>query len=204
MALHRCIKWITKLGMACASGALLCTGANAAIGTFNVTTVPPAATYTTGANNFEFQIEYGSPDLEFLEQVIFTFPAGVTVTGVAGNSPWAGCLNLGLNTSFTPNTATWTAPGHPTVCGAFPDGTYGGFLISVNVAPGFVGPMTVTVHGDGDGWGAAPHGADTNVVLNAIGAGVVQPVPTLSEYSLGLLALLFAAGGASALRRRQG
>ena len=141
--------------LALLAGVLLGVSAQATITDFQISAVNTAsglADYVPGqSNTLDFTVIYYTPDGEYMDNVVFTFPAGVTVTGVAGRSPWAGCRGGAANSSFTTSTASWLAPGHRTYCGGFPTGTYPGFVVTVNVDSGFTGPLTVFAHAEGDG-----------------------------------------------------
>ncbi len=155
--------------LALLAGVLLGVSAQANITNFQISAVNTAsgsADYVPGqSNTLNFTVIYATSDLEYMDNVVFTFPAGITVTGVSGRSPWANCAGGAANSSFTASTASWLAPGHPTSCGGFPTGTYSGFVVTINVCSGFTGPLTVSAHAEGDGW-LALSSANANTTLS--------------------------------------
>jgi len=111
--------------------------------------------------NFSVNIQNVGNWTEWVDNIQFTFPAGVNATAAGGvPSPWQGCATgtgnlVGLGT----NVVAWRYPNYPgnqSFCGPFDPGTYN-FSVTVNIPAGTTGPMTVRSQLNGDGqfntWG---------------------------------------------------
>ncbi|MCC6413178.1 MAG: hypothetical protein IT270_16145, partial [Saprospiraceae bacterium] len=136
-------------------------------------TVTSTSTYIAGqSNTINFVATHTSPNAEYIDNFIFTFPAGVTVTGTAGSQPYAFCGGDAGNASFAGTVAQWLTPFHPSGCGAFNGGPFN-FSVTVNVPAGFTGPLNVAVQTQGDGWPGQPQISDFTVPI----AADVPPAP---------------------------
>ena len=78
--------------------------------------------YTAGqANTFNFQVNLTlNSTFEYVDQIRFTFPAGLTIASATGPEPYNFCGGGQGNKTIAANVVTWATPGGPgTGCGAF-------------------------------------------------------------------------------------
>ena len=130
-----------------------------AMASYTATATSSQTTYVAGASNvFNFQVSQTSNGtFEWIDNIVFTFPAGWTVTAVAGASPYNFCGGGQGNAAFATNVAQWTTPGHTvgtangTGCGAFDDGTYN-LTVTVTAPANASGNITVVARTEGDGY----------------------------------------------------
>jgi hypothetical protein len=133
---------------------------------------------TTQTLNFTFT--FASPDLEYIDGISLTFPAGMTPQTAGTSDPLAtpnGCtgITVALN-PITGQTVVWGQIAAPSNCGALTQGTYP-FQVSVAIGAGVTGAQTINYYVMGDGYGAAPHtltGTITLTPASSVDVGVAS------------------------------
>ncbi|MFZ1678298.1 MAG: hypothetical protein WAT91_13550, partial [Saprospiraceae bacterium] len=132
---------------------LLLGSITSALASYTVTCTSPQTIYTPGVNNtFTYSVAVTTDGtVEYVDNIKFAYPVGVTVVSGTGPSPYNFCGGGQGNYSFAANTVQWITPGHPTGCGAFASGTFN-FSVTVAIPAGQTGPMVVTFTSEGDGW----------------------------------------------------
>ncbi|MBN8680883.1 MAG: hypothetical protein J0M29_21845, partial [Chitinophagales bacterium] len=141
------------------AGVLFLSSWSVAMASYTATATTSTTTYVAGASNtFVFSVKITSnATFEWVDNMVFTFPAGWTVTAGTGPSPYNFCGGGQGNYAAAANVASWTVPGHAlgtqngTGCGPFDDGTYN-FSITATAPANASGPITVTVRTEGDGY----------------------------------------------------
>jgi len=127
------------------AGVLFLSSISVAKASYTATATSSTANYTAGVSNvFNFSVTVTTNNtFEYVDNVLFTFPAGWVVTAVAGSSPY----NFGgggqANASFAGAVATWATPGHPSGYGAFDNGTYS-FTVTATAPGNASGAISVT------------------------------------------------------------
>ena len=173
---------------------------------YTSTVTSPQTEYFPGApNTFDFVVHITTNGTnEFVDNISFRFPAGVTVTSATGPSPFNFCGGgQGKYSNPTPETALWSTPGHPSGCGAFASGTYN-FSVTVAVPADVIGPLIAIATTEGDGW--PPPLTDPQVSTFTFvyqGQRVPAPAPTVSTWGLATLTLLLGGVGVRRVRRNR-
>ncbi|HRQ67586.1 MAG TPA: choice-of-anchor D domain-containing protein, partial [Candidatus Syntrophosphaera sp.] len=147
-----------------------------------------ATDYTPGTTlNWTFTVTNNSSDTEWMEDVIVSFPAGVTVnsaTNFVGGSGGDMTPNV---TSGNGVTITWhgeTSNGWGVIQG----GESASATVNVTISSSFSGNLTLPWTLNGDGWNSEPHTLSGSIVLPSTGS----PDPTW--YSASPLSGSIAAG----------
>ncbi|MEO5695254.1 MAG: IPTL-CTERM sorting domain-containing protein [Usitatibacter sp.] len=160
-----------------------------------ITFTADETTYLPGTSptlHFHLQVATNG-SIEFVDNVIFTFPVGVTVVSAAGPSPFTACANGQGNQSTAAQVARWDTPGHSSGCGAFANGNFN-FNVTVSIDPAFTGTLTVVGRVEGDGFG----GTTTNINQNIdLASAVVTSYTAPSATGTGNITASFTGGGAA-------
>ncbi len=120
-------------------------------------TSPSYVPGTTQTLNFELQ--FASPDAEFVDGVSMTFPAGMVPQTAGTSNPLATANGCGPTMDMTPisgQTVVWGQITTPSSCGALTQGTYA-FSVSVTIGAGVTGTQSIGYYVMGDGYGGTPH-----------------------------------------------
>jgi hypothetical protein len=149
--------------------------------------------YIAGSTQtLNFTLTFTSPDLEYIDGVSMTFPAGM-VPQTAGTSdplaPENGCTGAFMNLNpIVGQTVDWGEVTTPTGCGALTQGTYN-FSVSVTIAPGLTGSQDISYYIMGDGYGGVPHTISGTTSINpAVGVDVgVASISMGTYYNTGAL-----------------
>ncbi|MCK6693653.1 MAG: hypothetical protein L6Q97_16345, partial [Thermoanaerobaculia bacterium] len=106
---------------------------------YTATATSPQQYYTAGqSNTFNFTVTVTTNStFEYVDNIRFTFPAGVTISSATGPEPYNFCGGGQGNKTIAANVVTWATPGGPgSSCGAFDDGGYN-FSVTVDVPANF-------------------------------------------------------------------
>lgn len=108
--------------------------------------------YSPGSDqDLEFLIWNNSPDVEWIEEIVITFPDGWEINSISHS---AGPTNSGTHawnmSGEGTNVATWTGSYHYSLSDHW-------YEVNIYVPSDTDGPQTVIVDIYGDGWGAPPH-----------------------------------------------
>lgn len=141
------------------AGVLFLSSITAAMASYTATATSSTTTYIAGqSNTFNFSVKITSnATFEWVDNIVFTFPAGWTVTAATGPSPYNFCGGGQGNQSFATNVAQWVTPGHTvgtatgSGCGTFDDGTYN-FTVTATAPANASGNITVVARTEGDGY----------------------------------------------------
>ncbi len=134
-------------------GMLFLSSMSVAKASYTASVTSSTTSYVAGTSNvFNFTLNVTTNGtVEFVDNVIFTFPSGWVVTAVAGSSPYTFCGGGQANASFAGAVATWATPGHPSGCGAFATGSFN-FIVTATAPVGASGLINVAAQTRGDGW----------------------------------------------------
>ncbi len=149
---HKTMNAATGRGLLAAL--LMLAGATAGSASYTATVTSPETQYTPGTNNtFNYVVSVTTDGTaEYVDNILFTFPAGVNVVSATGPQPYTSCGGgAGNYSNPSANVAQWATPGHPSGCGAFDSGAYN-FSVTVSVPGAFSGDLTVVAQTRGDGW----------------------------------------------------
>jgi len=125
--------------------------------------------YTPGATAvLSFQINFTSPDAEFLDGLSMTFPTGMTPIVTGTSDPITSNTGCGTATGqlnpISGQTISWGNITTPSNCGYLDTGTY---VFSVGVTIGAItGVQHINYTAFGDGYGVAPNSFTGNIIVN--------------------------------------
>ncbi|MEF3694846.1 MAG: Ig-like domain-containing protein [Candidatus Cloacimonadota bacterium] len=140
------------------------------------TLVVNAETYLPGTTqDWSFTVTNASTDTEWLEDVIISFPAGVTVnsaTNFVGGSGGAMVASISSGSSIT---ITWHGE-NSSGWGVVEGGEFAIATVNVSIAPSFSGDLNLPYTINGDVYNAEPHTLSDTIVL----AQGIPPVEWLS------------------------
>jgi hypothetical protein len=149
--------------------------------------------YIAGSTQtLNFTLSFTSPDLEYIDGVSMTFPAGMVPQTAGTSNPLApanggSSANMNLN-PITGQTVVWGQITTPSGWGALIPGTYN-FSVSVAIAPGLTGTQDISYYIMGDGYGGVPHTiSGTTSIIPAVGVDVgVASISMGTYYNTGAL-----------------
>lgn len=147
-----------------------------------------AENYLPGTTvDWSFTVTNNSTDNEWLEDVIISFPAGVTVNSATSFVGGTGGDMVANTTSGTGITITWHGESTDG-WGVVRIGQSATATVNVSIAPGFSGDLSLPYTINGDVYGSEPHTLSDTIVL-------AQDIPPVEWLSLGPLSGTIAAGG---------
>lgn len=170
------LKKLFKVGMRILVATLLI------LPSFAITTIPSAeaditgstlvssSTYTSGTTqDLVFTATNNSADSEYIVDIDFDFPVGITVNSATSFVPSFGNSLLYDGTTGDGAQIHWNDPG----VNGINDGQAGVVTVNVTIGVGFIGDIDIPFQFDGNGTGSAPH------TMNGI-VSVPKTVPTFT------------------------
>ncbi|TET50568.1 MAG: caspase family protein, partial [Anaerolineales bacterium] len=132
--------------------------------------------YVSGTTNvYSFTVYNGSPDMEFVDGVTLTLPAGWTVTAAQGDPEDSSPLAVSFTTSgLGTNEVSFTdSDGYP---GEIHDDCTWSAVVTASAPVTVTGTQTVTWALSGDGYGAEPHYVTGTLALKQEAARLHLPL----------------------------